>query len=315
VELQGAIRDLEVSNEEQKAINEEAMSVNEEFQSTNEELETSKEELESANEELTTLNDEMAHGNAELSRANADLNNLHASVNLPILVLTRDLAIRRFTPPAANLFNLVDADAGRPLSNVRHNLDLPDLEALLKEVIDTISEREREVRDKTGRCYSLRARPYLTLDNKIDGSVLVLVDIDALKRSEQAMAAALDYAANTIKTVRDSLLMLDADLRVQHANEAFYKTFQVSPAESEGRLFFDLGNGQWKIPRLRQLLEGILPRNSFFNDYEVTHDFERVGRRTMLLNARKLAGEGAAQRILVGIHDITEILQFQAATR
>ena len=313
--LQSVQEQSEAANEELQASSEEITSANEELQSTNEELETSKEELESANEELTTLNDEMAHHNAELSRANADLDNLHASVNLPILVLTRDLAIRRFTAPAAKLFNLVDSDAGRPLSNVRHNLDLTDLEALLKEVIDTISEREREVRDKTGRCYSLRARPYLTLDNKIDGSVLVLVDIDALKRSEQAIAAARDYAANTLKTVRDSLLVLDADLRVNHANEAFYKTFQVSPAESEGRLFFDLGNGQWNIPRLHQLLEGILPRNSFFNDYEVTRDFEGIGRRTMLLNARKLAGEGAAQRILLGIHDITEILQFQAAAR
>ena len=80
-------------------------------------------------------------------------------------------------------------------------------------------------------------------------------------------------------------------------------------------MFFDLGNGQWKIPRLCQLLEDILPRNSFFNDYEVTHDFERIGRRTMLLNARKLAGEGASPRILLGIQDITEVLQFQAAAR
>jgi two-component system CheB/CheR fusion protein len=313
--LQSVQDQSEAANEELQASSEEVTSANEELQSTNEELETSKEELESANEELTTLNDEMAHRNAELSRANADLNNLHASINLPILVLTRDLAIRRFTAPAANLFNLVDADAGRPLSNVRHNLDLPDLEALLKEVIDTISEREREARDKTGRYYSLRARPYLTLDNKIDGAVLVLVDIDALKRTEQAIAVARDYAANVIRSVRDSLLILDADLRVQNANQGFYKTFQVSPAESEGRLFFELGNGQWKIPRLCQLLEGILPRNSFFNDYEVTHDFERIGRRTMLLNARKLAGDGAAQGVLVGIQDITEILQFQAATR
>ena len=439
--LQSVQEQNEAANEELQSSNEEVTSANEELQSINEELETSKEELESSNEELTTVNEEMANRNAELNRANADLNNLHASVNLPIVVLTRDLAIRRFTPPAAELFNFVDTDVGRPMSNVRHNLDLPDLEALLKQVIDTISERGREVRDKAGRCYSLRAHPYLTLDHKIDGAVLVLVNIDELKRGEQAIAAARDFAANTVETVRESLLVLDAQLRIESANRAFYRTFGVSPqltvgkfiydvgnrqwnipglralleeilprqktienfevehdfehighrtmllnarriedttwkthrillaiediterkqlqqqvqgarlaevimatardpllilnadlrvhmaneayyktfrataAESEGRLISELGNGQWRIPRLRQLLEDVLPRNSFFNDFEVTHDFERIGRRIMLLNGRKLAG-GAPERILLGIQDITEVLQFQAVAR
>jgi len=440
--LQSVQEQNEAANEELQSSNEEVTSANEELQSINEELETSKEELESSNEELTTVNDEMANRNAELNRANADLNNLHASVHLPLLVVTRDLAIRRFTAPAAQLFNLVDTDVGRPLSNVRHNLDLPDLEALLKEVIDTISEREREVRDQAGRCYSLRARTYLTLDNKVDGAVLVLVDIDELKRSEEAITAARDFAANTIETVREPLVMLDAQLRIESANRSFYRTFDVSPeatvgkfiydlsnrqwniprlralleeilprqktmenfeveqdfehighrtmllnarriedltwkthrillaiediterkqlqqrvqsahlaevvlatarepllilnadlrvhtaneafykvfresaAESVGRLISELGNGQWRIPKLGELLEGVLPRNSFFNDFEVTHDFERIGHRTMLLNGRKLTGDGAPERILLSIHDITEVLQFQVVAR
>ena len=108
------------------ASNEEVTSANEELQSINEELETSKEELESTNEELTTVNEEMAHRNAELNRSNADLNNLHASINMAILLLGRDLAIRRFTPLAGKLFNLLAGDVGRPLSNVRHNLDVPE---------------------------------------------------------------------------------------------------------------------------------------------------------------------------------------------
>jgi len=164
----------EAANEELQASNEEVTSANEELQSINEELETSKEELESTNEELTTVNDEMANRNAELNRTNADLNNLHTSINMAIVLLTRGLAIRRFTPLAGKLFNLLPGDVGRPLSNVRHNLDLPNLEQLLQEVIDTISERELEVQDTEGRWYSLRVRPYLTLDNKIDGVVLVL---------------------------------------------------------------------------------------------------------------------------------------------
>src|SRR5207302_6065311 len=278
----------EAANEELQASHEEVTSANEELQSINEELETSKEELESANEELTTVNDEMANRNAELSRANADLANFHTSINMAILLLTRDLAIRRFTPLAGKLFNLLPGVVGRPLSNVRHNLDLPDLEQLLQEVIDTISERELEVQDKEGRWYSLRVRPYLALDNKIDGVVLVLADIDALKRSEQEIASARDYAEAILRTTRYPLVVLTEELRVHTANAAFYKTFKVLPGETNGRLIYEVGNGQWNIPTLRVFLEDILPRNSFFEDFEVTHDFESIGRRTMLLNARRL---------------------------
>jgi len=304
----------EAANEELQASNEEVTSANEELQSINEELETSKEELESANEELTTVNDEMVNRNVELNRTSADLNNLHTSINMAILLLTRDLAIRRFTPLAEKLFNLRTGDVGRPLSNVRHNLDLPDLEQLLQEVIDTSSERELGVQDNEGRWYSLRARPYLTLDNKIDGVVLVLSDIDTLKRSEQEIAAARDYAEAILRTTRYPLVVLTAELRVSTANAAFYKTFTVRPGETNGRLIYEVGNGQWNIPRLREFLEDILPRNSFFDDFEVTHDFESIGRRTMLLNARRLnTGEqDAPRRILLAIDDITEGKQLEA---
>jgi len=304
----------EAANEELQASNEEVTSANEELQSINEELETSKEELESTNEELTTVNDEMVHRNAELNRSNADLNNLHTNINMAILLLTRDLAIRRFTPVAGKLFNLLAGDVGRPLSNVRHNLDLPDLERLLHEVIDTTSERELEVHDSEGRWYSLRARPYLTLDNKIDGVVLVLADIDTLKRSEQEIAAARDYSESILRTIRYPLVVLTAELRLHTANAAFYKTFRVLPSETNGRLIYEVGNGQWNIPKLREFLEEILSRNSFFDNFEVTHDFESIGRRTMLLNARPLNTDArdAPKRILLAIDDITEGKQLEA---
>jgi two-component system, chemotaxis family, CheB/CheR fusion protein len=293
--------------------------------------------LESANEELTTLNEEMSNRNTELSRLNADLSNLHSSVNMAILVLARDLTIRRFTAPAEKIFNLLATDVGRPLSSVRHNLIVVDervsrgndprssttaenqslitsaattpfpLEDLIREVIDTVSVREREVRDKDGRWYVLRARPYMTADNKIDGAVLVLVDIDDLKRSERKAKAARDYAEATIRTARDPMIVLRADLRVNTANEAFYKTFKTTPDQTEGRLIYDLGNQQWNIPKLRMFLEEILPRNSFFNDFEVTHDFPQIGPRTMLLNARRLElDDGTPEMILLVIEDVTE---------
>ncbi|MGH8535582.1 MAG: chemotaxis protein CheB [Gammaproteobacteria bacterium] len=306
----------DAANEELQASSEELQSANEELQSVNEELETSKEELESTNEELTTVNEEVARHNVELNRLNSDLKNFYLSLNQAIVLLGRDLTIRRFTPPADLVFNLLATDVGRPLSATKHNLDYPDLEQLITEVIHTVSAREREVRDKAGRWYSLRVHPYLTLDNKIDGAVLMLVDIDALKRSEQDIKTARDHAEAILRTAPDPLLVLHADLKVNTANEAFYKTFKVIPVATEGRLIYELGDGQWNIPKLRELLEDVLPRKSSFDNFEITHDFATIGLRTMLLNARKLSDiEGRPARILLGIQDITERKRAEEALR
>jgi len=304
--LQSIQEQSEASTEELQASSEEVQSANEELQSLNEELETSKEELESTNEELTTVNEEMTNRNVELNGLNNDLNNLHVSIGTAILVLGRDLTLRRFTVQAEKIFNLLATDVGRPLSGIRHNLDCRDLEEFVREVIDTVRVRQREVQDKDGHWYSLRARPYLTNDNKIDGAVLVLVDIDALKRSEQEIKGARDYALAILRTTPNPLLVLRTDLKVDAANEAFYQAFKVAPADTEGRLIYDIGNRQWNIPKLRELLEDILPRNSVFNGYEVAHEFETLGHRTMLLNARRMHSEtGVPERILLAIEDIT----------
>jgi PAS domain S-box-containing protein len=132
-------------------------------------------------------------------------------------------------------------------------------------------------------------------------------DINDRKRSEREAKVARDYAEAIIRTARDPLVILRADLHVNTANEAFYKTFKTTPDQTQGRLIYDLGDQQWNIPKLRMLLEDILPRNSFFDDFEVTHDFPQIGRRTMMLNARRLElGNGAPQMILLAIEDMTE---------
>src|SRR5437773_2613971 len=148
--LQSIIQEREGANEELQAANEELESSNEELQSTNEELETSKEELQSVNEELTTLNEELNHRNVELSQLNNDLNNLLVGVSIPIIILNNDGRIRRFTPMAAKLLNLIPADRGRPIGDIRPNLDLSDLEQLCRHVIDTATVAEREVSDRDG---------------------------------------------------------------------------------------------------------------------------------------------------------------------
>ena len=307
----------ESAHESMQAFNEEIQSGNEELQSINEELETSKEELESTNEELMTVNEEMASRNEELARLNSELKNLHLSINTGIVLVGRDLTIRSFTPLAAKTFNLIATDIGRQLTSMRNNLDCPNLDQLLTQVVQSVSSLEQEVQDKEGHWFSLRVRPYLTVDNRVDGAVLMLVDIDALKRSEEAIAATRDYAEGILRSIRYPLVVLNADMTVHTANIAFYRTFRLRPVETEGRLFYELSHGEWGFPELRELLENILPKNSVFNDFEFTRDFEGIGRRTMLLNARAFQrGEREApERILLAIDDITESRQLEFVRR
>jgi len=176
--LQAIIEEQEATNEELKAANEEVESSNEELQSTNEELETAKEELQSTNEELTTLNEELSNRNLEMMQLTNELNNLLASTQMPIVMVDNALTVRRATPAARSAFNILPTDIGRPLSELRPNINISDLEDILREVIETLGTRERKVADKQGRPYSLRVRPYRTGDDKIDGAVITLVDID-----------------------------------------------------------------------------------------------------------------------------------------
>ena len=185
--LQSIIEEQRTTNEELRSANEENQSSNEELQSINEELETAKEELQSTNEELQTVNEELQNRNDELSQLNNDLNNLLSSVNIPIIMLGNDLRIRRFTPMAEKIMNLIATDVGRPITDIKPNLKIQDLRQSIARVIDTLEIHENDVEDNSGRWYSMRIRPYRTLDNKIDGVVLVFLDIESrLRPAKQA---------------------------------------------------------------------------------------------------------------------------------
>lgn len=310
--LRAVIQEQEASNQDLKVANEEILSSNEELQSTNEELETAKEEIQATNEELNTTNDELRRRNSELDRVNNDLTNLLASINIPILMLTNDLGIRRFTPMAQQLFNFITGDIGRPLSDIRTNLNIPDLDPLIVEVIDTLSVKELEVQTHDGYWYTLRIRPYRTTENRIDGVVLVLLDIDALKRSTATVEAARNYAEAIVETVHLPLLVLESDFRVNTANRSFCDTFHVSQLETAHSMLFELGNGQWNLPGLRSHLEDILHNDTILTDFEVEHSFERIGHKKMLLNGWKIIESGDTHRILLSIADITQQRQFEA---
>ncbi len=121
------------------------------------------------------------------------------------------------------------------------------------------------------------------------------------------------YIKTVVDTVREPFLILDKDLCVMAANESFYRTFQVEEKDTENKLVYKLGNGQWDIPSLRKLLEHILPENSFFKGFEVTHDFPHIGRKVMILNARRIYGEtnnlaSFPPIILLAMEDVTEMM-------
>ena len=192
--LAAAIDDREQLADEAAAAAEEAQSSDEELRSANEELETAKEELQSANEELSTLNDELRLRNTSLVRMNDDIENLLGTVEIPILFVGIDLAVRRFNHTAGSLFNLRPDAIGRPLSEARSTLDVSHLEKLVGAVIETATPADAEVQDVSGDWRLLRIRPYRTGEGKVDGAIVAVLDINVLKRSvlvaEEATRAA-----------------------------------------------------------------------------------------------------------------------------
>ena len=173
--LQSVIETQEATNEELQSANEEILSSNEELQSTNEELETAKEELQSANEELTTVNDELRSRNVEVTQANGDLTNLIGSIDIAVVMIGNDLTIRRFTPEAQKVLGLIPTDVGRPLANIHPTLEIPDFQALVRQVMSTMRPAEEELSDGEKNRYLLRILPYRTLEDKVDGAVITII--------------------------------------------------------------------------------------------------------------------------------------------
>ena len=304
--LQSTIEESEAATEELKSANEEIMSSNEELQSTNEELETAKEELQSTNEELTTVNEEVQSRNAELSLLNSDLNNFLGSVNVPVVMLGTDLRIRRFTPMTHRVFNLIPTDIGRPFGDIKPKVHAPNLDQLIARVIDTVTVHEQEVVDDEGRYYRLSIRPYRTPENKIDGAVLVFVDIDSIKRASLQLEEAKSYAEAIVEAVLDPLLVLDADFTIQGANSAYYQLFQTDARETENRSLFALDKSQWDLPEVRKLLRAAFKYRRKTQPVEITEHFRRIGERSLLVNARHMARKnGGTPLILVTLTDIT----------
>ena len=206
--LRSLVDSKEASDEEFQSANEEILSANEELQSTNEELETSKEELQSTNEELNTVNDELQSRNLELDWANSDLNNVLTSTNLPVVMVDRSLRIRRLTAASTKTLKVLPSDIGRPITDLSPGFSLPNLGQLITGVIDTLVPIEMEIQDTEGHWYSLQIRPYRTTDNKIDGAVIVLSDIDDAKKLSEVLEVRVEERTAAVRKLSLKMLTL-----------------------------------------------------------------------------------------------------------
>lgn len=304
--LQATIEEQYASNEELKCTNEEMQSTNEELQSSNEELETSKEELQSINEELVTVNSELQAKIAQLADMQNDMKNLLDNIQIGIIFLDQHLIIRRFTRDATLIYRLAPSDMGRALNDIKSELESEDMLDAVRQVLDNLIPIEREVKTLNGNWYLARLQPYRTLDNMIDGVVMTFTNITERTRATQVLETRL-LAEGIAKTVSEPLLILNDTLKVVAASRSFYQRFQVTIEETVGHPIYELGNGQWNIPSLRNLLEAVLSNNKAFENYPIEHDFPAIGHRKMLLNARSLIGQtGEPQLILLAMENINE---------
>jgi signal transduction histidine kinase/CheY-like chemotaxis protein len=230
------------------------------------------------------------------------------TVREPLLVLDAGLRVRSANNSFYKTFRVTAQETEHRLIYELGNgqWDIPALRTLLEDIVPRSSVfndfvLEHDFPDIGRRIMLLNARAL-----HAELILLAMEDVTERRRSQQLLEQIESYAQDVVDTVREPLLILDSSLRVHSANRAFYLTFHVSADETENRLIYELGNGQWDIPDLRTLLEDIVPMSSVFNDFELEHDFPVIGRRVMLLNARKLRQGSHAELLVLAMEDVTE---------
>ena len=238
--------------------------------------------------------------------------NIVDTVREPLLILDATLRVQSANRAFYQTFHVSPEETEARLIYELGNgqWDIPDLRTLLEDIVPKSSvfddfELEHTFPSIGRRVMLLNARK-LQAGHHGELLVLAMEDVTERRRAEADLKAIETYAQNIVDTVREPLLILDATLRVQSANRAFYQTFHVSPEETEARLIYELGNGQWDIPDLRTLLEDIVPKSSVFDDFELEHTFPSIGRRVMLLNARKLQAGHHGELLVLAMEDVTE---------
>jgi two-component system CheB/CheR fusion protein len=298
--LQATIEEQQTSHEELQSTNEELQSTNEEVQASNEELETAREELQSVNEELTTVNAELQGKVDQLTGIQDDWKNLLDAISIGTVFLDERLNVKRFTREATRIYRLAPGDVGRPLADIKSNLVDRDLLAEAQAVLDTLVPVEREVACADGSWYLARLLPYRTVENAIRGVVLTFTDVTHRVHAEEAARVERELAGRIVETVPEPLLVLDGALRVVFASRSFHERFGTSAESLAGRYVYELADRRWEIPKLRDLLERVLPRDQAFERFEVDAVAPDGSPGRMYLDGRRIGGRvGAADLILL----------------
>ncbi|TMA11325.1 MAG: response regulator [Deltaproteobacteria bacterium] len=264
--LESMVEQHQIADDDFATVNEELIAANEELQSTNEELESAKEELQSANEELTTLNDELRSRNAELDRLANDLSNILAAVDVPVVIVDSQRRVRRFTPDTRSLVNLIPSDAGRPIDNIKFNVDVSDVDGRIADVMQSGKPREWEVRNSTGRWFRMHIRAYTSADHRLDGAILSFVDIDTLKHTVQD--------ANRTVDIGDDLFALAGDA--------------------------------WDGEAVRRAVENVLAGQAPPRPFEIQLRNAAEEERTFAVTARGVTWPGGKKAALLAFEDLTE---------
>ncbi len=308
---QSIVEQYETAQEELTSTTEELQSTNEELLSTNEEIETTKEELQATNEELVTVNDELQARNTDLTVLSGDLSNILSSIEMPILILGGNHRVRRYSPETKNAFNLIPADIGRSISDIKPDFNL-DLDNLMSEVVAKLSPKEIEVQDTNGVWSRVQIRPYRTVDNKIDGTIITLTNIDALKQKEIRTTETLDYITSVAETVPLPLAVVNHLLQFQSANDSFYKYFQVSDKPIGKDILTILEVCEPYLQSLRESLPETMKENKPFTDFEIECEVPQLGTRKILLSGGKIRWIGAERAaFLFSFVDVTEQRQLE----
>ena len=320
-QLNATVEQFEASSEQLKASNEELQAMNEELRSAAEELETSKEEVQSVNEELITVNQQLKEKVEELSRANGDLNNLMRSTDLATIFLDRQLCVLRFTPRMKETFNLLAGDVGRPISDITHKLRYENLLADAELVLERLLPIEREVEAANERTFLARIAPYRTVDDKISGVVLTLVDVTQIKRAQaevRAISRRLDVQAHRFDTIMDAVpdfvYEFDLDGRFTYVNPSLLSLWGVTAEEAIGKNFHQLDYTRELATKLqRQIQEVIDTRHPLKDETPYT---SRIGERMYEYLFFPLFAEDGKVEAVAGVtRDITDRRRAEAALR
>ena len=307
--VRSVVEQYEGTNDRLRTAYEEIQSSNEELQTTNEELETLKEDVQSTNEELLISNEKLQIRNDQLVQVTGDIYNLLRSIKMTVIMLDKNLCIRRFNTGTEKMFRLIPTDIGRPLSDIKPQMDLGNFEEDIEQVMETLVMKETEISDRDGRWYSLQIRPYRTSDNQIDGVVVLFFDIseiNALKTSLKLAQDAYAYATTIMETIHEPFAILDHKMEISSANSAFYEVFQVAPDDMDVKTIGELGKGKWNSLTLSELLKDVLDQDIAVKNFKL--EYSSSADKTLILevNARLFVGHDQKKKVLLAIKSTDE---------